>query len=230
MKEKKVSQSTTKIRIISCTAASCAPFRPRCTHSCRPCAPPTRLLVTLFPQDRAPFRPPSTRSHRRGAPPTRLLVAPFPQRLRPFGRCPLAPATDAHPQRVSSSCHFPKVARPSAKVGAKSPRIFAFSSPLSEKSPLVLEKSPHVFLRAAPTGSPSAAVAQRKNFTSSGESAQKCARVHFFLLLVAFILKKTRYICNENPFYHLCVAKHRDLSSARCVRRTAYKLPHLARL
>ena len=201
MKEKKVSQSATKIRIISCTAASCAPFRPRCTHSCRPCAPPTRLLAAPFLQGRALF-----------------------------GRPPPAPAAPAHPQRAFSSRHSSKVARPSTKVGAKSPRIFAFSSPLSEKSPLVLEKSPLVFLPAAPTGSPSAAVAQRKNFTSSGESAQKCARVHFFLLLIAFILKKTRYICNENPFYHLCVAKHRNLSSPRCVRRTAYKLPHLARL
>lgn len=33
MKEKKVSQSATKIRIISCTAAPCAPFRPQCVHS-----------------------------------------------------------------------------------------------------------------------------------------------------------------------------------------------------
>ena len=189
--------------------------------------------------------------------PSRRAISPTPARL--FGRGAPIPAAPAHPQRVSSSRHFPKavrlfahgapapaapahhqhafssrhsskVARPSAKVGAKSPRIFAFSSPLSKKSPLVLEKSHHVFLPAAPTGSPSAAVAQRKNFTSSGESAQKCARVHFFLLLITFILKKTRYICNENPFYHLCVAKHRNLSSARCVRRTAYKLPHLARL
>ena len=82
----------------------------------------------------------------------------------------------------------------------------------------------------APRAPWTSAVAQRKDFTSSGESAQKCARVHFFLLLITFILEKTRYICNENPFYHLCVAKHRNLSSAQCVRRTAYKLPHLARL
>ena len=201
MKEKKVSQSATKIRIISCTAASCAPFRPPSTRSRRPCAPPTRLLVAPFLQGRAPFRPLPTRSRR-----------------------PCAP------QRAFSSHHFPKAVRPSAKADAKSPRLFAFSSPLSAKSPLVLEKSPHVFRAALPTGSPSAAVAQRINFTSSGQSAQKCARVHFFLLLSAFILKKTRYICNENPFYHLCVAKHRDLSSAQCVCHTAYKLPHLARL
>ena len=186
MKEKKVSQSATKIRIISCTAAPCAPFRPRCAHS----------------------RP----------------------RLRSLSSPRVTPHPTAPRQRASSSRHFPKAARPSAKADAKSPRIFAFSSPLSAKSPLVLEKSPHVFRAAAPPGSPSAAVAQRINFTSSGESAQKCARVHFFLLLITFILKKTRYICNENPFYHLCVAKHRNLSSAQCVRRTAYKLPHLARL
>ena len=158
MKEKKVSQSATKIRIISCTAAPCAPFRRR------------------------------------------------------------------------ASGPFPKAALPSAKADAKSPRLFAFSSPLSAKSPLVLSKSPHVFRAAAPPGSPSAAVAQRINFTSSGESAQKCARVHFFLISSYLYAGKTRYICNENPFYHLCVAKHRDLSSPRCVRRTAYKLPHLARL
>ena len=208
MKEKKVSQSATKIHIISCTAAPCAPFRPLPTRSHRRCAPPTRLLV-------APFRPRCAHSR---------------PRLRSLSSPRVAPHPAASRQRAFSSRPFPKAALPSTKVGAKSPRIFAFSSPLSEKSPLVLEKSPHVFLPAAPPGSPSAAVAQRKNFTSSGESAQKCARVHLFLLLSAFILKKTRYICNENPFCHLCVAKHRDLSSAQCVRRTAYKLPHLARL
>ena len=96
------------------------------------------------------------------------------------------------------------------------------------RRPLV--RRPPFGARPAPAPPWASAVAQRINFTSSGESAQKCARVHFFLLLSTFILKKTRYICNENPFYHLCVAKHRDLSSAQCVRRTAYKLPHLARL
>ena len=162
--------------------------------------------------------------------PQRYAFFSTPSHPVPAFRSLCALPAPAHPQRAFSSRHFPKAARPSAKVSAKSPRLFAFSSPLSEKSPLVLEKSPHVFLPSTPPGSPSAAVAQRIDFTSSGESAQKCARVHFFLLLIAFILKKTRYICNENPFYHLCVAKHQDRSSTRCVRRTACKLPHLARL
>lgn len=168
--------------------------------------------------------------HRRLLRALSATVRPLPPAQRSLSSPRVAPHPAAPRQRASSSRPFPKAALPSAKANAKSPRLFAFSSPLSAKSPLVLEKSPHVFRAAAPPGSPSAAVAQRKNFTSSGESAQKCARVHFFLLLSTFILKKTRYICNENPFYHLCVAKHRDLSSAQCVRRTAYKLPHLARL
>gem|GEM_PF-4085120 len=182
-----------------------------------------RLLRALSATVR-PFLPPlrtPNASPRRAIPPrSRALSAalyPLPPPLRT-------------PNASSRRAISPRPCSLSAKANAKSPRIFAFSSPLSEKSPLVLEKSPHVFLPTAPTGSPSAAVAQRINFTSSGESAQKCARVHFFLLLIAFILKKTRYICNENPFYHLCVAKHQDRSSTRCVRRTACKLPHLARL
>lgn len=195
------------------------PLRTPSAPSRRAIPPRSRALRPRCPIPAAPAHPQRAFSLRH-----------FPKTVRLFAHGAPTPAAPAHPQRVSSPRHFPKVARPSAKANAKSPRLFAFSSPLSAKSPLVLEKSPHVFLPAAPTGSPSAAVAQRTNFTSSGESAQKCARVHFFLLLITFILKKTRYICNENPFYHLCVAKHRDLSSSRCVRRTAYKLPHLARL
>ena len=202
MKEKKVSQSATKIRIISCTAASCAPFRPRCAHSCRPCAPPTCLLAAPFLQDRAPFRPPSTRSRRPCAPPTRLLVAPFLQGRAPFdqGRC-------------------------------EKPTDFRLFLPtFREKSPCSRKKSPRFSPRRADGLALRGRGAKDKFHIVGGKCAEMRTRSPFFLLLSTFILKKTRYICNENPFYHLCVAKHRDLSSPRCVRRTAYKLPHLARL
>ena len=53
-----------------------------------------------------------------------------------------------------------------------------------------------------------------RKFHINKEELRRNARAFtFFLLLIAFILKKTRYICNENPFYHLCVAKRRDVSS-----------------
>ena len=119
--------------------------------------------------------------------PQRYAFFSTPSHPVPAFRSLCALPAPAHPQRAFSSRHFPKAARPSAKVSAKSPRLFAFSSPLSEKSPLVLEKSPHVFLPSTPPGSPSAAVAQEKNVTSSEQSAQKCASVHFFLILIAFI-------------------------------------------
>lgn len=186
MKEKKVSQSATKIRIISCTAAPCAPFRPRCAHS----------------------RP----------------------RLRSLSSPRVAPHPTAPRQRASSSRPFPKTVRPSAKVGAKSPRLFAFSSPLSAKSPLVLEKSPHVFLPAAPTGSPSATVAQGINFTSSGESAQKCARVYFFFNFDCFHIGENALYLQRKPILSSLCSKTSGYIAHAMLRRTAYKLPHLARL
>ena len=196
MKEKKVSQSATKIRIISCTAASCAPFRRRAS---RPFLPPLRTPNA----------------------PSRRAISPRPHALS---------AADAHPQRVSSPRHFPKTARPSAEVGAKSPRLFAFSSPLSEKSPLVIEKIPHVFLPTAPPGSPSAAVAQRINFTSSGESAQKCARVHFFFNFVLPLCRENALYLQRKPILSSLCSKTSGSIAHAMLRRTAYKLPHLARL
>ena len=202
MKEKKVCQSATKIRIISCTAASCAPFRPPSTRSRRPCAPPTRLLVAPFPQGRAPFRPRYTHSCRPCAPPMRLLVAPFPQ-----GRAPFRP-------------------RPMRKARGFSP----FPPHFPRKVPLFSKKVPTFFALPRRRARPPRPWRKGKISHRRGEVRRNAHAFTFFLLLITFILKKTRYICNENPFYHLCVAKHRDLSSAQCVRHTAYKLSHLARL
>lgn len=131
MKEKKVSQSATKIRIISCTAAPCAPFRPRCAHS-RP------LLRSLLSP--------------RGA----LL--------------PAAP----HPHAFS--------ARPFGQGRCEKPAAFRLFLPTFRKSSLVLEKSPHVFLPSSPTGSPPPPRRRAKISHRRGESAQKCARVHFFFI------------------------------------------------
>ena len=205
MKEKKVSQSATKIHIISCTAAPCAPFRPLPTRSHRRCAPPTRLLV-------APFRPRCAHS-----------CAPF--RRRASRPTPLHPA-NAPSHRALSPRPCALRPRPMRKARGFSP----FPPHFPRKVPLFSKKVPTFFSLPRRRARPPRPWRKGKISHRREKVRRNTHEFTFFLLLIAFILKKTRYICNENPFYHLCVAKHRNLSSARCVRHTAYKLPHLARL
>lgn len=165
MKEKKVSQSATKIRIISCTAAPCAPFRPQCAHS-RP-----RLRSLSSP---------------RGAP------------------HPAAP----HP-RASSVRPFGQGRAPFGQVHAKSPWFFAFPLHFSEKNPpfretlLRFARSPRG--RARPHGR-----GKGEKFHIAAEKVRRNAHAFtFFLFLLAFYEGKTRYICIENLFYQLRMAKSR---------------------
>ena len=201
MKEKKVSQSATKIRIISCTAASCAPFRRRASR-------PT----PLHPANTSPRRAISPR-------PCALSAAVHP--FLPPLRTPNASSRYAIPPRPRSLRP-----RPMRKARGFSP----FPPHFPRKVPLFSKKVPTFFSLPRRRARPPRPWRRRKISHRRGKVRRNAHAFTFFLLLIAFILKKTRYICNENPFYHLCVAKHRDLSSPRCVRRTAYKLPHLARL
>lgn len=165
MKEKKVSQSATKIRIISCTAAPCAPFRPQCAHS----RPRLRSLSS-----------PRVAPHPANAPlrrPPRRAISPRPCTLRP------------------SPCE--KLA------------VFRFSPPLFREKPTFLKNAPAFCSLPSPTGSSPRPRRRGKISHRRGESAQKCARVHFFLFLLAFYAGKTRYICIENLFYQLRMAKAR---------------------
>ena len=145
MKEKKVCQSATKIRIISCTAASCAPFRPRCAHSCRPCAPPARLLVAPFLQGRAPFG--------QGAPflpplrtpnaPSRYAISPRPCAFSPTVH-PLPPplrTPNASPRRAISPRSRALQPRPMRKARGFSP----FPPHFPRKVPLFSKKVPTFF-------------------------------------------------------------------------------------
>ena len=102
---------------------------------------------------------------------------------------------------------------PSARrppFGARpAPRPCALRPSPCEKPPRSREK-PRVSLPASPTGSPPRPRRRGKISHRRGECAQKCACVHFFFLfLLAFYAGKTRYICIENLFYQLRMAKAR---------------------
>ena len=90
------------------------------------------------------------------------------------------------------------VGRHSSRRSAKSVR----------KTPTFSRKAPRFSPRLADGLAPTAG-AQGKNFTSP---RRKCAEMHMrslFLFLLAFYAGKTRYICTENLFYQLRMAKSR---------------------
>ena len=115
-------------------------------------------------------------------------LRPSTPRVRGLRRCP--------------SARRPPFVAPQRQVRAPFGQVHA-------KNPHVLAKKPRVSLPASPTGSPPRPGHRGKISHRRGESAQKCARVHFFLFLLAFYEVKTRYICIENLFYQLRMAKSR---------------------
>lgn len=78
MKEKKVSQSATKIRIISCTAAPCVPFRPQCAFS-----PPVHPLP---PASALPFVAARRSPPRQRAASSAATSRHFPKAVRPSAK------------------------------------------------------------------------------------------------------------------------------------------------
>ena len=102
-----------------------------------------------------------------------------------------------------------QVRAPFGPVHAKSSRFFAFPLHFSEKNPPFQKTLLRFALPASPTGLPQPPRCRGKISHRRGESAQKCARIHFFLFLLAFYAGKTRYICIENLFYQLRMAKAR---------------------
>ena len=107
-----------------------------------------------------------------------------------------------------SSRRSAKSVRPSGKSMRKARGFSLFPSTFPRKTHLSKKRS-CVSLPASPTGSPPRPGHRGKISHRRGESAQKCACVHFFLFLLAFYAGKTRYICTENLFYQLRMAKSR---------------------
>lgn len=141
------------------------------------------IIYMECPSVSAPLRP--------SAPKVRAL------RRRPSARRPPFGATPA-PR--------PCTLRPSP---CEKPAVFRFSPPLFREKPTFPKNAPAFCSLPSPMGSPTAE-AQGKNFTSP---RRKCAEMRtrslFFLFLLAFYAGKTRYICIENLFYQLRMAKAR---------------------
>ena len=104
--------------------------------------------------------------------------------------------------RRRPSARRPPFVAPQRQVRAPFGQVHATPPPRSREKP-------RVSLPASPTGSPPRPGHRGKISHRRGECAQKCARVHFFLFLLAFYAGKTRYICTENLFYQLRMAKSR---------------------
>ena len=99
--------------------------------------------------------------------------------------------------------------RPSAKADAKSPWFFAFPLHFSEKNPpfqkTLLRFARSLRRRARPHGRGTG-----EKFHIAAEKVRRNAHAFtFFLFLLAFYAGKTRYICIENLFYQLRMAKSR---------------------
>lgn len=127
-------------------------------------------------------------------------------RQRPEGsalrRCPSA----RRPPFGARPAPRPCALRPSP---CEKPAVFRFSPPLFREKPTFPKNAPAFCSLPSPTGSPPRPGHRGKISHRRGESAQKCACVHFFLFLLAFYAGKTRYICIENLFYQLRMAKSR---------------------
>ena len=127
-------------------------------------------------------------------------------RQRPEGsalrRCPSA----RRPPFGARPAPRPCALRPSP---CEKPAVFRFSPPLFREKPTFPKNAPAFCSLPSPTGSPPRPRRRGKISHRRGECAQKCARVHFFLFLLAFYAGKTRYICIENLFYQLRMAKSR---------------------
>lgn len=118
-------------------------------------------------------------------------------------------------RRRPSARRPPFSARPAPRPCALRPSpceklaVFRFSPPLFREKPTFPKNAPAFCSLPSPTGSPPRPRRRGKISHRRGESAQKCARIHFFLFLLAFYAGKTRYICTENLFYQLRMAKVR---------------------
>ena len=108
-----------------------------------------------------------------------------------------------------SSRRSAKSMRPFGQVHAKSPRFFAFPLHFSEKNPpfqkTLLRFARSLRRRARPHGRGAG-----EKFHIAAENVRRNAHAFtFFLFLLAFYAGKTRYICIENLFYQLRMAKSR---------------------
>ena len=102
-----------------------------------------------------------------------------------------------------------QVRAPFGQVHAKSPRFFAFPLHFSEKNPpfqkTLLRFARSLRRRAHPHGRGAG-----EKFHIAAENVRRNAHAFtFFLFLLAFYAGKTRYICIENLFYQLRMAKSR---------------------
>ena len=102
-----------------------------------------------------------------------------------------------------------QVRAPFGQVHAKSPRFFAFPLHFSEKNPpfqkTLLRFARSLRRRAHPHGRGTG-----EKFHIAAEKVRRNAHAFtFFLFLLAFYEVKTRYICIENLFYQLRMAKSR---------------------
>ena len=111
--------------------------------------------------------------------------------------------------RRRPSARRPPFVAPQRQVHAKSPRFFAFPLHFSEKNPpfqkTLLRFARSLRRRAHPHGRGTG-----EKFHIAAEKVRRNAHAFtFFLFSLAFYEVKTRYICIENLFYQLRMAKSR---------------------
>ena len=92
------------------------------------------------------------------------------------------------------------------------------------------ERSARSFVRQRPEVEAFVVMAQEKNVTSSEQSAQKCTRVYFFFNFDRFHIEENALYLQRKPILSSLCSKTSGSITHVMLRRTACKLPYLARL